>query len=136
MFKGMGIPMNFENFITIAKALSDPNRVRVLLALRVGELCVCQIIELLDLAPSTVSKHMSILKQAGLVESRKDSRWIYFSFPDETNQDKGTSDMINKTINLLQTDNQITADSNKLEIIISDGIEEVCKRQRNVRDNK
>jgi len=60
-------------------ALADPNRVRALMALRGGERCVCEIIELLNLAPSTVSKHMSILKQAGLVSSRKDSRWVYYT---------------------------------------------------------
>ena len=60
------------------KALADENRVRALLALRKGELCVCQITELFGLAPSTVSKHLSILYQAGLVESRKDGRWIYY----------------------------------------------------------
>jgi DNA-binding transcriptional ArsR family regulator len=61
--------------------LSDESRVRTLLALRKGELCVCQIKELFGLAPSTVSKHLSILFQAGLAESRKEGRWIYYSLP-------------------------------------------------------
>ena len=65
--------------MNITKALADENRVRVLLALRKGELCVCQITELFGLAPSTVSKHLSILFQADLVESRKDGLWIYYS---------------------------------------------------------
>ena len=56
--------------LAITKALSDANRVRVLMGLTTGELCVCQIIEMLSLAPSTVSKHMSVLRQARLVESR------------------------------------------------------------------
>ena len=59
------------DFIDLAKALSDENRVRALMMLREGELCVCQIIELLGLAPSTVSKHMSILRQVRLVQTRK-----------------------------------------------------------------
>ena len=60
----------------------DENRVRVLLFLRDGkELCLCQIVEMLGLAPSTVSKHMAILHQAGLVESRKEGRWIYYRLP-------------------------------------------------------
>ncbi len=67
-----------ERLTTIAKALSDTSRVRVLLALEGKELCACQIIELLALAPSTVSKHMSILREAGLVTSRKDGRWMHF----------------------------------------------------------
>lgn len=67
-----------KNFIAITKALADESRVRLLLALENGELCVCQLIELLGLAPSTVSKHMSLLKQAGLVDMRKEGRWAYY----------------------------------------------------------
>jgi ArsR family transcriptional regulator len=65
-------------FMNITKALADENRVRALLALEVQELCVCQLIELLELAPSTVSKHMSVLRQARLVDGRKDGRWMYY----------------------------------------------------------
>lgn len=72
-----------KEFLAITKALSDENRVRAVMALEGGELCVCQIIELLGLAPSTVSKHMAILHQAGLVETRKDGRWIYYRLPEE-----------------------------------------------------
>ena len=61
-----------REFMNITKALADENRVRMLMALRGGELCVCQITELFGLAPSTMSKHLSMLFQAGLVESRKD----------------------------------------------------------------
>ena len=61
----------------LAKALADESRVRILAALRASELCVCEITELLDLAPSTVSKHLAILRQAGLVESRKLGRWVH-----------------------------------------------------------
>ena len=64
--------------LNITKALSDENRVRALMMLVDGELCVCQIIDMLGLAPSTVSKHMSILRQAGLVETRKEGRWMYY----------------------------------------------------------
>ncbi len=67
-----------RDFMAITKALADENRVRMLLALRRQELCVCQIVELMQLATSTVSKHMSILKAARLVESRKDGRWMYY----------------------------------------------------------
>ncbi len=67
---------------TLAKALADENRLRILNALRHGELCVCQLIELLGLAPSTVSKHLWILRQAGLVDYRKEARWIHYRLPD------------------------------------------------------
>ncbi len=67
-----------QAFLAITKALSDETRVRALLSLRAGELCLCQVIGLLRLAPSTVSKHMDLLHKAGLVERRKQGRWHYF----------------------------------------------------------
>ncbi len=70
-----------RNFLSVTKALADENRLRLLLALRRRELCVCQLTELLGLAMSTVSKHLAILHQARLVTSRKNGRWIYYSLP-------------------------------------------------------
>jgi DNA-binding transcriptional ArsR family regulator len=67
-----------NGFLQIAKALSDETRVRALLALERGELCLCQVVDLLGLSPSTVSKHMSVLGQAGLVARRRSGRWIYY----------------------------------------------------------
>ena len=68
-----------KEFLSITKAMGDESRLRALLALAGGELCLCQIIELLGLAPSTVSKHMAVLHHAGLVETRKQGRWIFYS---------------------------------------------------------
>lgn len=65
--------------VSIAKALSDPTRLRILMALRGQELCVCEVIALIGLAPSTISKHLSLLHQAGLISSRKLGRWVHFS---------------------------------------------------------
>jgi DNA-binding transcriptional ArsR family regulator len=65
-------------YLSITKALSDQTRTRALLALEERELCVCQIIDLLGLAPSTVSKHMSVLQQAGLVSQRREGRWRFY----------------------------------------------------------
>ena len=70
--------ISMRDLMAVLKALADENRVRALMALRPGELCVCQIVELLGLAPSTVSKHMAILKQARLVDSRKQERWMFY----------------------------------------------------------
>ena len=72
-----------RHLMQITRALSDENRVRILSFLTHSELCLCQIIELLNLSPSTVSKHMSILAQAGLVDVRKEGRWHYYRFPEE-----------------------------------------------------
>jgi ArsR family transcriptional regulator len=68
-----------KDVLSITKALSDGNRLRTVMALRdMVELCVCQVTEMLGLAPATVSRHMSILQNAGLVESRKNGRWVYY----------------------------------------------------------
>ena len=64
------------------KALSDPNRVRVLKLLQTGELCVCEIQNVLELAQSTVSKHMKILEDAGLVDRKRQGTWMFYSLAD------------------------------------------------------
>ena len=60
------------------KAVADPTRTRILKLLQGGGLCVCQVQAVLGLAPSTVSKHLAILRLAGLVEDRRDGRWIEY----------------------------------------------------------
>jgi len=71
-----------HDILSITKALSDETRVRALLSLKDGELCLCQIIEVLGLAPSTVSKHMNVLQQARLVERRKRGKWCFYRLAD------------------------------------------------------
>jgi ArsR family transcriptional regulator len=63
------------------QALADESRLRTLAALRHGELCVCQIVELLRLAPATVSRHLAVLRNARLIETRKLGRWIHCRLP-------------------------------------------------------
>ena len=67
-----------EELIKILKALSDPNRVRILKMLEKKDLCVCEISAILKLANSTVSKHLSILRQAGLIYGDKEGKWVYY----------------------------------------------------------
>jgi arsenate reductase/ArsR family transcriptional regulator len=61
------------------KAAADPTRTRILKLLEGGGLCVCQVQAVLALAPSTVSKHLAILRLAGLVEDRRDGKWIEYA---------------------------------------------------------
>lgn len=69
--------MQKEN-VTIFKAMSDPNRLRILKALQSKILCVCEIKELLNLANSTVSQHLKILKEAGFIIEDKDGKWVNY----------------------------------------------------------
>src|SRR4030042_7078828 len=61
------------------KALSDSNRLRILKMLQVKPLCVCEITDVLQLATSTVSKHLSILKETGFIIEEKDGKWVNYS---------------------------------------------------------
>jgi DNA-binding transcriptional ArsR family regulator len=117
-----------RDFMAITKALADEQRVRVLLALRRGELCVCQIVELLGLATSTVSKHMSILKQARLVESRKDGRWMYYRLADDE-APKLVQQATTWVTKSLATDPQVVRDKKRLASICTSDPHELCAAQ-------
>jgi ArsR family transcriptional regulator len=63
----------------VAKVLGDPTRVRVLALLGYGELCVCELVDALRISQSSLSSHLQICRQAGVLTTRKESRWIYYS---------------------------------------------------------
>ncbi len=71
-----------HDILLIAQALSDETRLRAVLLLRHEELCVCELIHVLGLAPSTISRHLSILHTAGLVARRKEGKWHYYRLRD------------------------------------------------------
>ena len=116
-----------REFLNLTKALADENRVRLLLALRNGELCACQLTELLQLAPSTVSKHLFLLKNAGLLESRKDGRWIYFKLAgkDTPVAVREAIDWVKKSLG--RSDRALT-DARELKILLKEDPSELCKR--------
>lgn len=115
-------------FLNLTRALSDENRLRALLALEGRELCVCQIIELLQLAPSTVSKHMTILKQAGLVRGQKRGRWMYYRHPDGTAPVAVRRALEFVRSNLLQS-KQNREDQRRLSAILTLDRSVICRRQ-------
>ena len=120
---------DLDDFIAITKALSDPHRVRILVALKDRELCVCQVVEILQLAQSTVSKHMSILKQVRLVDNRKEGRWIYFKLPERPAPEiKNTLEWV---LQIAEYTLQIKSDKKKLEKILRVPKEQTCKNQKN-----
>jgi ArsR family transcriptional regulator len=67
-----------EAFIRVMKALSDPNRVKILKMLQLRVMCVCELRAALGLAQPTVSKHLKILEEAGLVYREKDGLWVNY----------------------------------------------------------
>lgn len=67
-----------KSFLRVMKALSDMNRVKIVKMLREREMCVCELQEALGIAQPTVSRHLKILEDAGLVRWRKDGLWVNY----------------------------------------------------------
>jgi DNA-binding transcriptional ArsR family regulator len=104
---------SLARYIAVHKALADASRVRALGLLTQGELCLCELIQVLDLAPSTVSRHMSDLHRAGLVARRKEGRWQFYRLPGR----KAAPDVreaLRSVRRLLETDAVLRADLARL----------------------
>jgi DNA-binding transcriptional ArsR family regulator len=113
--------------LDVLKAVGDETRLRALCALRTGELCVCQLIALLELAPSTVSKHLSILRAARLVESRKDGRWMYYKLSPKF-RTRSTGKIVELLFEELVLTDRIKVDQKRLKAICDEGMESICRR--------
>jgi DNA-binding transcriptional ArsR family regulator len=118
-----------REFMAITKALSDPSRVRILLALRRRELCVCRITELFGFAPSTMSKHLSILHHAGLIQSRKSERWVYYRLPDKS-MPAAIREALDWVQQSLAKTQETRTDAKKLKRILKIDPAEICRRQK------
>lgn len=108
----------------IFKALSDPNRLRILKMLQSKSLCVCEITEVLQLASSTVSKHLSILKETGFIIEAKDGKWVnYLINPRPT--DARISSVLSTLDFWIADDQLIISDKQKVQKVDRN---EVCSR--------
>lgn len=112
----------------LIKAMADENRVRAMCALREQTLCVCQLVELLELAPSTVSKHMTILKHARLVEGHKQGRWMYYRLAGEK-APAAVRDAIEWLCRSASDNEIIVQDRHRLSDILKLDREELCRLQ-------
>ena len=71
--------MNKEKVSSICKAMGDLNRLKIVESLSAGEKCACHLLEELDITQPTLSHHMAVLSDCGLVHDRKEGRWHYYS---------------------------------------------------------
>jgi len=117
-----------KTLLLVTKALADENRLRALWMLREHEVCVCQIVEFLELAPSTVSKHMTILKNAGLVEARKDGRWIYYRIAEQF-ENAEVAQVLGAVLGALAKSRTLRDGRKRLKKILRCNKEELCKKQ-------
>lgn len=116
-----------ETILSIMKGLADRNRLRIIMALHsADELCACQITELLQVSGATVSKHLSVLQQAGLITSRKAGKFIYYRMTEATLK-LPVMQWLNET---LSDSLNIEKDSLALTEILRCDPEEICRKQR------
>ena len=71
-----------KDFIKVMKALSDPNRVKILKLLQQKTMCVCELKGALQIAQPSVSKHLKLLEEAGLVDYKKEGLWVNYYLAD------------------------------------------------------
>jgi ArsR family transcriptional regulator, arsenate/arsenite/antimonite-responsive transcriptional repressor len=122
------------DIMSLIKALADETRVRLLAALEGRELCVCQLIELVELAPSTVSKHLSILRGARLIEGRKNGRWMHYRLADGA-QPEANRAALAWLLEAIRNNPRILTDRERLEQIAAKDPDASCRRDSQKADN-
>ncbi len=114
-----------KDFVKVMKALSDPNRVKILKMLQHKVLCVCEMQAVLKIAQPTVSKHLKVLEDAGLVGYKKDGLWVNYEIAkDSSNIYAGH--MMKYLAGILDDDPQIVAGRKNAEIADR---KELCNRR-------
>jgi ArsR family transcriptional regulator len=113
-----------KDFIRVMKALSDPNRVKILKMLQNRVMCVCEIREALGLAQPTVSRHLKVLESAGLVGYKKDGLWVNYHLAGGDNSPYAAN-LLGNLRHWLQDDAEIQDLVERLPTIDR---QEVCKR--------
>jgi ArsR family transcriptional regulator len=113
-----------EEKTKIFKALSDPNRLRILKMLQTKSLCVCEITDVLRLATSTVSKHLSILKSTGFITETKDGKWVNYLINPRPS-DARISSVLSTLDFWISDDQMIISDKQKVQKVDRN---EVCSR--------
>jgi len=114
-----------RDFELAVKAVGDPTRTRILKLLEGGGLCVCQVQAVLGLAPSTVSKHLTILKLAGLVEDRRDGKWIEYALTGES-RNPHAKQVLDLLQGALDRDAAVIADRKRLREVKTIPLTELC----------
>ena len=123
---------DMRNLMSVIKALADENRLRILGAVQGQELCVCQIVELLGLAQSTVSKHLAILHQARLVDGRKEGRWMFYRAGGEDSPIE-SREIAAAASKLFASSQEAVRDAQRLKQILEMDRDELCGRQNRCR---
>lgn len=110
-----------QEFVNVMKALSDPNRVKIVKMLQHRILCVCEIQAALGLAQSTASKHLKVLDEAGLITSAKEGLWVNYRLS-EGHQSPYASVLLGCLRHWLNEDGDVSAMLTRLNDIDRDSV--------------
>jgi ArsR family transcriptional regulator len=112
--------------VQIFKALSDPTRLRIILLLLQRDLCVCELLFILDMEQSRISHQLRLLRDAGLVEDIREGKWIIYKIP------PGIKTRLRRTLSTfaeeLGQSEEITKDRENLTICVNKGIRKSRKK--------
>jgi arsenate reductase/ArsR family transcriptional regulator len=111
----------------VMKAVADPTRVRILKILEGGEMCVCQVIAILSLGQSTVSKHLFLLRAAGLIKDRRDRKWVHYSL-DRGSGSPYAARMLRNLRGWLNDDPVVAKDRGRAAMARAIGPTAICER--------
>lgn len=101
-----------NELVSTARAFADPSRVRILMALREQELCVCELCDALDVTQSTLSTHLQVIRSAGLVSARKQGKWMYYAIAPTARPLVGS--LFHSFADALKSDPKLRQDARKL----------------------
>jgi DNA-binding transcriptional ArsR family regulator len=122
------MPASIPSTASQLKVLGHPVRLRLLAALAAGELCVCQLTALLELANSTASEHLAELRAAGLVVERKDGRWVLYRLVEPSSRPAWLGEVLDD----LARDAQVVEDRRILRSLRAIPLAEVCRADRDL----
>ena len=119
--------MSLREYELVLKSVADPTRVRILKLLEGGEMCVCQVIAVIELSQGTISKHLFLLKMAGLVKERQEKKWVHYSL-DGSGGSSYARKMIATLKGWLNDDPVIVRDRKREALAREIGPVEICGR--------
>jgi len=108
--------------VDAAKAMAHPGRLRILAMLEGGDLCVCQLTAVLELAASTVSSHLSDLRRAGLVTERKSGKWVHYHLIDAG----PLAELVRRALRLIGEDDRLGRDARVVDDLRRIPLETLC----------
>jgi ArsR family transcriptional regulator, arsenate/arsenite/antimonite-responsive transcriptional repressor len=104
--------LDVRPFSRIFKALGDETRLRIIALLSHSDLCVCHIESALDLPQSSVSRHLAVLRQSGLVETRREGTWVIYALAEQ--EDRGCGDILKTMVRAFAPKERLRKDVEKL----------------------